>query len=157
MKSLVLTFIWLIAAAEFASVALPQAPTPAPQQPAVQSTLPTAPARPMLPLSPHDPASLSLLLHVIQEEKKLIQEENRIMQETNEKIKPLNAKIQGFDQIGQDEVQAIKKKEGWGPEVVFNGELERFEKPLPGTESKPASAQPTTTTHNKDTNAKEKP
>lgn len=121
----------------------PPQTAPAARRPGLPPTAPApppAPPRPMVPVAPRDPASISTLHHLISEEKSLIAEEKKVIDEANGRIQDMNSQIQGYNKIAQDEIEAVRKKENWGEEVVFNPQTEGFERPLPG--QTPSAAKP---------------
>jgi hypothetical protein len=123
----------------------PGAPRPAPGPPPSGSpsgppsaSLPPGP--PPLPLTPKDPASLAVLTRLIESEKKLIAERDENLKRANE----LQSRITGLDSAAQDEISEIKKAEGWGQEVSYDGEKERFERAAKqGGAAPPSTTAPT--------------
>jgi hypothetical protein len=109
----------------------PQAATPSTQQPPAQPPpAPTTPPVPMVPIMPKDPHITSHLTHAIDEENSLQKQIQDFIQKGNQQLASWQAQQQAFEKIAQDEITDIKKQEGWGPEVQFNRQTGRFEKPL---------------------------
>lgn len=118
-----------------------QQPPPAasaPQPPAASQSTPTTPSqpapppppRPMVPVSPHSPSDLDFFLRTFHSEKSLAEENQAYFKSAQDHLNADKAKMDGFTQILEDEFRELKKKEGWGEDVRFNPQTEKFEKPV---------------------------
>jgi hypothetical protein len=114
------------------------APTPSPSAPVQQQTPPPtaqqipppAAAEPTVPVIPKNPDELHTLLTISKEETDLQKQIQDFLTKGNKQLQDWQAQMQAYDKIAQDEITDIKKKEGWGPEVRFNPQTGKFEKPL---------------------------